>query len=225
MFLCPGCNEKDEVVIEDSDSKAAIVFNPSITYGTLVDADGYSYKTVAIGKQVWMAENLRTTRFNDLIEIPHVTGYLTWQSHSAPAYCYYDNDDDYKPVYGALYNWYAVETGKLCPIGWHVPANAEWDTLFNFTGNNCAQLKESGIKHWKSDSGATNETGFTAVPGGARSESAGFFGINNEVNWHSSTPGDTSILGMHDLPTIVGGDIEWWTGPIKTGCYIRCIKD
>jgi hypothetical protein len=101
---------------------------------TVKDIDANVYKTVNIGKQVWMAENLKTTKYNDGSTIPLVTENTAWESLTTPAYCWYNNDIANKEVYGALYNLYAVITNKLCPIGWHVPSNKEWTTLAPLPG-------------------------------------------------------------------------------------------
>jgi hypothetical protein len=101
-----------------------IIFNPDLAYGSIADVDGNLYKTIQIGTQIWMAENLKTTRFNDGAPIPYVTDDIEWEKLTTPGYCWYDNDpSSFKDIYGALYNWYAVNTYKLCPIGWHVPTN------------------------------------------------------------------------------------------------------
>lgn len=122
-----------------------------------------------------MSENLKTTHYNDGSKIPIVTDSATWMGLSTGAYCYYKNDSlSNKATYGALYNWYAVNTAKLAPTGWHVPTDAEWTTLTNYLGGiNVAggKLKEVGTAHWSSpNTGATNESGFTALPSGYRYE-------------------------------------------------------
>ena len=105
------------------------------TATTVSDADGYVYHTVTIGAQVWMVENLKTTKYNDGTAIPLVTDSTAWAILTIPGYCWYNNDAvTYKATYGALYNWYAVNTGKLAPKGWHVPADAEWTKLITFLG-------------------------------------------------------------------------------------------
>jgi uncharacterized protein (TIGR02145 family) len=101
---------------------------------TVKDIDGNVYKTVTIGKQVWMAENLKTAKYNDGKTIPLVTDNTEWSNLSAPAYCWYNNDIANKEVYGALYNWYTVNTNKVCPKGWHIPIDAEWTTLTTYLG-------------------------------------------------------------------------------------------
>lgn len=131
----------------------------------LSDVDGNQYKVVKIGNQVWMAENLKVTHYNDGTRIPYNI------TEAVPGYCYYNSDSStYKDIYGALYNFPAVSTHKLCPTGWQVPSESEWRTLITFLGGDLVaggKLKETGTTHWNSpNTGATNETGFTALPGG-----------------------------------------------------------
>jgi uncharacterized protein (TIGR02145 family) len=196
---------------------------------TITDADNNVYKKVKIGNQVWMAENLKTTKFNDGTPIPYITENADWVSRSTPAFCYLDNKINNKNIYGALYNYYCVETNKLCPTGWHVSSNEDWIALTNYLGGeNYAggKLKEAGTAHWKTDYvGVTNESGFTALPGGNR-QGTGFFG-NNYLGrwWTTSTPpnNQTNILGrtMLDFLNSVFTDSF-----IKMeGFSIRCIKN
>jgi len=165
-----------------------IRFNDNIDYGTLTDVDGNTYKTVSIGSQTWMAENLRTTKYNDGTTIPNVTGDDSWDVFSTGAWCNYNNNSAYDQVYGKLYNWNAVGTGKLCPSGWHVPSISEWEVL---TDNNL-YLKEIGSGHWSYSSGitdqVTNESGFTALPGGYRDDIGGdFWGMGSSAYWWSTS--------------------------------------
>jgi len=148
-----------------------IIFNPDLTYDYLTDIDGNTYKTIKIGDQTWMAENLRTTKYNDGTDIPLVDAISSWVSLLTPGYCWYLNDEEeYKDIYGALYNWYAVNTSKLCPAGWHVPGDTEWADLAAFSGGETVagnQLKETGTSHWvTTETSITNSSGFTALPGG-----------------------------------------------------------
>jgi len=150
-----------------------IFFNPKLTYGTVNDIDGNEYKTIQIGSQTWMAENLKTIKYNDNSNIPLVFDDNTWEILNSPGYCWYNNDSStYKVQFGALYNWYAVNTGKLCPTGWHIPNITEWTTLVNFLGGPgtaIGKLKEQGTAHWiVSNTDATNLSGFTALPSGYR---------------------------------------------------------
>ena len=100
--------------------------------GTVKDADGNKYNTVKIGNQVWMVENLKTTKYNDGTEILNVTSDTQWANLTTGAYCNYDNLESNAEIYGRLYNWYAVNTGKLAPAGWHVPTDDDWIILENY---------------------------------------------------------------------------------------------
>ena len=126
---------------DNGDDNGDVFFNPNITYGSMNDIEGNTYKTVVIGTQTWMAENLKVTKYNDGASIPNVTeagvpeGSYGWRNLTTPAYCWHDNDIN-KSTYGALYNWYAVETEKLCPTGWHVPSDEEWTVLTNYLAEN-----------------------------------------------------------------------------------------
>jgi uncharacterized protein (TIGR02145 family) len=139
----------------------------------LTDSDGNVYTSVIIGTQEWMVESLKTTKYNDGSHISLVTDEKEWSNLKTPGYCWYDNNEaEYKADYGALYNWYCVSSGKLCPEGWHVPTKSDLDTLVNFLGGAQSaggKLKEKRFTHWNfPNSGATNESGFTALPGGGR---------------------------------------------------------
>jgi len=123
---------------------SAISFATKSSIGTITDIDGNYYTTVTIGTQVWMVENLKTTKYNDGTGIPLVTDNTVWCNLSTPGYCWYNNDETtYKNPYGALYNWHTVHTGKLCPSGWHVPTDSEWITLTSYFGgmNTADKLK------------------------------------------------------------------------------------
>ena len=145
------------------------IVNPAPTPLTATDIDGNVYHTVTIGTQIWMVENLKTTRYNDGSPIPFVTDSSSWSNLTTPGYCWYNNDTTNKNTYGALYNWFAVNTGKLAPTGWHVPTDDEWTTLTTYLGGESiagGKLKETGTTHWRTpNAGATNEIGFTASSG------------------------------------------------------------
>lgn len=197
--------------------------------GTVTDADGNVYKTVKIGNQWWMAENLKTTKYHDGTPIPLVTDSIVWSSLTSPGYCWYNNDSGaYKNTYGALYNWYAVSTGKLAPSGWHVPTDAEWKILTDFLGGEKVaggKMKEKGKAHWTPpNKGATNRSGFTALPGGVRSHKGGFSLITNAAHFWSS---------FSDVPTSAWGRILFYfnddvfrTHNARTyGFSVRFVKD
>jgi uncharacterized protein (TIGR02145 family) len=152
---------------------ASSASNSVTPFVPVTDGDGNVYNTVTIGTQVWMKENLKTTKYNNGVTIPPVTDNTSWVNLITPGYCWYNNDaSTYKNTYGALYNWYTVNTGILCPIGWHVPTVTEWTTLGAFLGGDDVaggKMKEVDLTHWLSpNTGATNESGFTGLPGGLR---------------------------------------------------------
>lgn len=159
---------------------------------TVTDADGNVYQTVIIDTQEWIKENLKTTRFNDGIAIPLVSGNTAWENLNTPAYCYYNNDSiTNKSVYGAMYNWYAVNTGKLCPVGWRVPTNIDWNNLIDFLGGSfvaSSAMRESGTLHWLSpNSDADNSSNFTALPAGHRMLSGNYNDIGGYTSFWTST--------------------------------------
>jgi uncharacterized protein (TIGR02145 family) len=203
-------------------------------YGTVTDIDGNVYKTMTIGTQTWMAENLKTTKYNQGTPIPLVSDAGTWPGLHSPAYCWYNNDEaNYKAVYGAMYNWYAVDAssngGKnICPTGWHVPTDAQWTTLTTYLGGETiagGKLKEISIIHWFSpNTGATNETAFTAVPGGYRNATGAFQDIGSNGNWWSSTEAITNAAWYryfdYRYPTVARYNIN-----DTFGFSIRCLWD
>lgn len=215
-----------------------IAFNPDLTYGTVTDIDGNCYKTIQIGDQTWMAENLKTTRYNDGSIIPNLTDAYQWVVITNEAYCWYLNDQNtYMNTYGALYNWYAVNNGSLCPEGWHVSSNEEWSVLLEYLGGADiagGKLMETGINHWESTlSEITNETGFTALPGGYRSGEPyspysphAEFGYERIFGyWWTSTGYSLSTAFSR---SIVAGYISVRTHSnlsLRWGFSVRCVKD
>jgi uncharacterized protein (TIGR02145 family) len=161
------------------------------------DGDRNIYTSLLIGTQTWLTKDLKTTKYNDGTIIPQVTNITAWGALATPAFCWYNNDSTiYKDTYGALYNWYVVDAasngGKnVCPMGWHVPDKTEWTTLITFLGGeNSAggKLKESGTAHWLSpNAGATNESGFVALPAGNRYYDGVYYDIGKNSYWWSST--------------------------------------
>lgn len=211
--------------------------------GQVKDIDGNVYKTVILGKQEWMAENLKTTRYNDGEIIPLVTDSVLWQDYK-PAFCWYNNDEaEYKNKYGALYNWYAVNTNKLCPAGWHVPDMIEfWMVLPDYLENNGYGLGASGKEiakslasttGWRPDSTSynigseahsNNKTGFSAIPAGIRSYT-GIYGAEGEYAlWWSSSDYNEYIGRSFSLMNYYGRIQPWWPSKRK-GLSVRCVKD
>ena len=166
-------------------------------YADLTHIDGNEYNTVQIGTQTWMTDNLKTTTYNDGTPIPNVTDGATWGALITPAYSWYNNDINNKDPYGALYNWYAVETENLCPSGWHVPGDEEWKELEIFLGMTPEQADgiewrgmDQGTK-LKNSSGwnggiadkGTNIVGFNALPRGYRNYDGNFNNLGLDALW------------------------------------------
>jgi uncharacterized protein (TIGR02145 family) len=195
--------------------------------GTITDLDGNVYPTIVIGTQCYFRKNLQTTKYNDGTLIPNVTDQTTWSGLTSPAYCWYENDyDTYGTIYGALYNWYAVNTGKLCPTGWHVPSKDEWMILTTYLGGlNLAggKLKASGLEYWDSpNTGATNEVGFNGLPGGMRGT---LFTMEGKYyrRW-SSTNYDATRAYQKDIIWMQSQDWEYYREKY-IGMSVRCIKN
>jgi uncharacterized protein (TIGR02145 family) len=207
-----------------------IVFNPDLIYGKVSDIDGNEYKTIQIGTQEWMAENLKTTKYIDGKSIPNVTDFTEWSNLTAAAYCWYKNDPySYKASYGALYNWFTVNTGKLCPAGWHVPSDAEWLTLLNSSGGSTeagGKLKETSTTHWLSpNTSATNTSGFTALPAGTLSlwvdpDFSGWNGSGSSGIWWSASASSYFVNSSGSNVTSSEGIY------FKQSAFsVRCLKD
>jgi len=202
-----------------------ITFNPGVTYGTVADIDQNIYKTLTIGAQTWMAENLRTTRFNNGDEITYVPYTLTWSDSTTKSYCWYHSDS---VNYGALYKWAAVSNGNLCPAGWHVPSDGEWTTMINFLGGDTSaarKLMETGGVHWETTSYTlTNESGFTAIPGGYRSSKGIYSNIKRSAYWWSST--EAGSINAYCRNIYFGFNAVTRTNsPKASGLSVRCLKD
>ena len=221
------------------------VDNPSINFisigspigkldSCLKDVDGNVYKTVTIGTQTWMAENLKTSRYNDGTSIPNVKDSLEWIKLTTGAWCFYNNNEKNNVKYGKLYNWYTVSTAtngnkNVCPTGWHVPTDAEWSVLTDYLGGESlagGKMKEVGITSWDSpNTGTSNVSLFSSIPSGYRSLSGNgaFFKLGKNSSWWS----------------IDSEQIDWaWAKSVtdKNDCYrddrskksalsIRCLKD
>jgi uncharacterized protein (TIGR02145 family) len=223
-----------------------LLIHCSTPESTVKDADGNVYHTVKIGNQVWMVENLRTTRFNDGSAIPQVTKKTSWKKLTTPGYCWYDNDITKSgSKYGALYNWYAVDTKKLSPEGWHVPADSEWDTLTNYlitngynydgttTGDKIAKSLAAKTD-WKvstepgaigNDLTQNNRSSFSALPGGFRDDYGKFHQIGEFGSWWSATDMEVSTACIHNLfynYVLLGWDFK---SHKSCGFSVRLLRD
>ena len=211
-------------------TKEDVTHDPPDNGGTMTDQEGNVYNTVTIGTQTWMAQNLRATKYNDGTSIPRVTDGNAWMATITAACCTYNNTTDAGKIltYGMLYNWYAVNTGKLAPKGWHVPTRDEWNTLINYAGGANAgalKLKETGTTHWnRTTVDVTNEYGLTALPGGYRAADGSFNSIGIYGFWWSATAYSTgsvwNVSMLYDDPRIFSA--HYVNG---MGCSILCIKD
>jgi uncharacterized protein (TIGR02145 family) len=211
LFFDTGCSKSDSTP-------------PPVT-----DSEGNTYQTVRIGDQIWMAENLKTVKLSDGSAIPVISDPSAWSALDIPGVCWYDNKgDSIKEIYGALYNFYAAASEKLCPAGWHVPSADDWQQLRNFLGDTLTsggRLKEEGTTHWKTpNTGAVNNTGFTALPAGIRYFEGSFNSLSLFTSFWSSTEYDSS-KGWY--LRLYYGDAASPFNIIskKDGFSVRCLKD
>jgi uncharacterized protein (TIGR02145 family) len=207
--------------------------------GTVTDISANVYPTIIIGKYIWIAENLKTNKFNDGTEISKIEGNTLWSGLDFPAYCWYNDNPNNSIPFGALYNWFAINSGKLCPIGWRVPSDLEWKYLEGYSdslykvGNPIwdksglrginAGKKLKSRSGWRFGGNGTNNFGFSALPGGER-----LMGFHNTISssgfWWTSTEADSSNAWyrciIYSLDEI-SRDIH----PKRMGFSVRCIKD
>ena len=207
-----------------------ISFSTSFVCGvsTVTDIDGNVYNTVTIGTQCWMAENLKTSKYKDGVAIPTGLSNTDWQNATTGAYVIYNDDAANNTTYGKLYNWYAVNTGKLAPAGWHVPTDAEWTTLTTFLGGEsvAGDKMKSTSSLWTPYTGIvnTNSSGFSGLPGGYRNYDGTYYTIGDAGTWWSSTEYDTTSAWGRYLSYI--GSSAYRYGPSKAGGFsVRCVKD
>ncbi len=250
MFLIAAnsCKKDDAIKV----GKSTAVFNSSKIYGTVKDIDGNIYKTITLGTQTWMAENLRTTHYQNGDTIPNVKGVKDpslWGNLITGAYCTYNNTSDLDSIatFGLLYNGYAVtDSRNIAPEGWHVPTDAEWNTLETFVaagdaitddlGNGVAggRLKEVGILHFGSNNHADNSSGFTALPGGERSTSyneatysSAFWFIGYFSAYWTTSEADPPPFSTLFMRLMVPDFTSITRNPelYNYGISVRCIKD
>lgn len=241
-FVACSKSESDDINGNSKESTAS----KEMTFGTMTDQDGNTYKTVTIGSQTWMAENLKAIHYSDGTNITNAQTTRDWGKNYTGAYCSYENNDSNIKSYGLLYNWYAVNTGKLAPKGWHVATDEEWNTLFSYltangfgytTGQDDIAKALASTSGWtqSSKNGAVgnnqsdnNKSGFNAVAGGKRYCEGGFETFNNktfvcnEGNWWSasSTDGAHYFTIVYDCTFVSNGNIDR-----RYGYSVRCIKD
>jgi uncharacterized protein (TIGR02145 family) len=225
--------------IKSSNTNVTSVTNFTCGVSTLSDYDGNVYNTVQIGSQCWMKQNLATTHFSDGTGLNDGANSPVDECGPIEPYWFvYNNEISYKSTYGLLYNWNAAMKGEqstnsnpsgvqgICPVGWHLPSKSEWISLTNYLGgqNICGgSLKETGTDHWLTPNiGATNESGFTALPGGIRFSVTDFNFLGSMGNWWSSTQcAYTWVVSIGNESTYVGISVF----QERIGISVRCIKD
>jgi len=228
IFLYNGSSWEYLVAGSIIDSIISRIEELQLTTGILaIDADGNIYKTVKIGNQRWMVENMRTTKTAQGTLLPLVTNNTTWSITTDKAYCWYNNDSlTYGITYGALYNYYAAMS--ICPEGWHLPSLTDWNILFTYLGaDGGGKIKETGFLHWSSpNTGATNESGFTALPGGARYVDGTFSDVNNIAAWWTSS----LDYWNGNLPNFYmvfhnSAATEYYYNDHQLGISVRCVQN
>ena len=208
--------------------------------GTLTDIEGHVYRTVVAGSQEWMCENLKTTSYRNGVKIPIVPDSIAWPALHEGACCWYNNDAGNAMAYGALYNWYAVKTGLLCPCGWRVPGDRDWKILEGFAdslyppgdtewdkqgGRGCnAGRRLKAAKGWNNSCDGGDDSCFAALPGGERCSHGRFFIAGRSGFWWSSTAFDSSYAWYRNM--IYGMDEVFRnTHPKWMGFSVRCVRD
>lgn len=245
-----GVNSHSVTIIVDAPGG----FNPNLTYGKLSDVDGNMYRTIKIGEQNWMAENLKVTKYADGSPIEFIDDDARWGmlGENDKAYCWYDNKSEYADTTGALYSWPAAMNGAsgfldtmtvvqgVCPDGWHLPSDEDWKVLETELGMSPefadkyewrgtyegGELKEMGFSNWDvPNSSADNSTGFTGLPGGYRSNSGTFYGLNEfAAFWTSSQKEESSQIWFRALSYEKTNVYRYWV-PGNRGASVRCVQD
>jgi len=191
----------------------------------LTDNDGNTYAIVQIGTQTWMAENLRTSRYRNGDAIPNVTNNTTWASLTTGAWATYDNNAANNATYGKLYNWYAVADGRnVCPVGWHVPTDAEWTVLSNHLGSEPGHKMKS-TSGWSNNGNGSNASGFTGFPGGDRGNNGTFYGGGRYGYFWSSSENDSDSAWYRYLTNALRGLFRNDDSNEKLGFSVRCVRD
>lgn len=229
FVIIPGISTAN-IPISSHSCGATNLHNPAKTYGTMTDQQGNVYKTIVIGTQEWMAENLKVSHYRNGNPIPLITNSSIWAQLNTGATCWYNNDSvTYNCPYGKLYNWYAVaDQRNVCPTGWHVPSDAEWTTLTTFLGGELVaggKMKSTGTQYWTSpNSDADNSSGFSGLPGGLRYFAGALDDIGYNGYWWSSSQFNGNSAWYRGL--YYGLSTVGRTNFNKlSGFSVRCLKD
>jgi uncharacterized protein (TIGR02145 family) len=203
------------------------VHNSAKTYGSMTDQEGNVYKTIVIGNQEWMAENLKTSIYRNGNSIGNITDNSQWSSLTTGAWCNLNNNNSLECPYGKLYNWYAVaDSRNVCPIGWHVPTDFELRTLYSSLGGESvagSKMRSTGTSYWPIENGFTNESGFSGLPGSVRNTNGQFTPGNNVGGWWSSSEVSTAawilyLTYSYSPAARVNYDKHY-------GYSVRCLRD
>ena len=223
-----GVNPLEENNTKDVSKSSLIQIGEGAT-----DIDGNKYKSLIIGEQEWMVENLRTSRYGDGTLIPNVTEDYEWENLSKGAWYHYNNDIRYESIYGKLYNWYAVETGKLCPKGWHVPTDDEWTVLEDYLEANGHSGKEGkalkSVSGWQdkedgTSGNGTDDYGWNGLPGGVRYDDGSFGSVGQQGYWWSSSQFNAGFAWYRYLYYDFDGVHRSATNKLY-GFSVRCLRD
>jgi len=230
--------EDDNTAGNPYNNKTTAQFNPDITYGTMTDQDGNVYKTVTFQlksgngtPQTWMAENLRTTKYNDGTDIPNVPISSEWAGTTTGAWCSYNNtlNADSIATFGLIYNFYALDTKKLAPAGWHVPTEHEWLSMIAFSGGQTfggGRMKEAGTLHWAEPNYMGNNAyGFTALPGGFRHSQGDFLHLGKTAAWWTADQVNNTNTAISYSVGKDGAGCYSNTTVMNFGYSIRLVKD
>ena len=187
------------------------------------------YPSVSICTQKWMDKNLDVITYSNGDTIPYVTDPVTWSSLTTGAWCYYNNDPSTNATYGKLYNWYAVNDSRgLAPLGWHIPSDVELSTLETCLGGASiagGKMKVEGTTTWQSpNTGATNSSGFAALPGGIRINTGAFTDVGTFGYWWSSTQ-DVALSAWGRFLFYISANIDRYNFPKNMGLSVRCLRD
>jgi uncharacterized protein (TIGR02145 family) len=238
LFFLSNCAKDDNRKTDNpTNGKTTAVFKPGLPYGKMTDQEGNTYRTIVIGTQTWMAENLRTTRYRNGQDITEKKDNSDWANLKTGVYCNPVRIDSIEIVatYGRLYNWYAVSDSRnLAPKGWHVCTDEDLDVLIAYLGGlhvAGSKLKETGTLHWSLSIDATNETGFTAIPAGYINPASyvnptDFFAIGYTLYGYFWSASEYNIDESSEWALYYnGGSIGLFHNPKEFGCAVRCVKD
>jgi len=197
-------------------------------YGTVVDIEGNVYSTALIGQQWWMSENLRTAIYANGDPIPNPIDNSAWSQSGVGGWSIYNHLEVNNENYGKLYNWYTtVDPAGLCPAGWHVPLDTDWTVLTDYLGGeSVAGGKMSSVSGWNpTNNVATNQSGFSGLPGGSRSYSGDFFDIGITATWWSSSSSNFVLSAWKRVINFFSTNVDRQTSSKNDGFSIRCIRD